>query len=216
MAVSGTFLIELQYLPPVEYFAGIIQHETLLIEAHETYQKQTYRNRCYIKGANKVQVMSIPVKKGSQQLKIQEVEINYAENWVREHWRSIQSAYGKAPFFEYYADFFQPIYTENPKFLFEFNLQILTICLQLMNIKREINFTSKFEKKYNNDRITDARSLILPNKRTLESPYFNFFKYQQTFGKEFVDNLSIIDLLFCLGPEAGTSLEQSVNNKKQT
>jgi len=211
-----TFLVELQYLPPLEYFAGIIQHDELLIESQETFQKQTYRNRCYINGANKIQPLSIPVKKGSQQLNIREVEINNRESWCKEHWRSIQSAYGKAPFFEFYADFLQTLYSNPPVSLFEFDLNLLTICLQLLNIKRKIKFTTEFKKEYKENNITDARSRILPNKRTLESPYYEFFTYHQVFDKNFVENLSIIDLIFCLGPQAETTLAQSVRNKKQT
>ncbi len=216
MPQISKFLVELQYLPPVEYFAAIVQHDVLLIEAFENYQKQTYRNRCYINGANNVQILSIPVKKGNQKIKIKEVAINYAEKWPLEHWRSIQSAYGKAPFFEFYASFLEPVYNQKITSLFDFNFNLLTICLEILQIKTQIALTSDYQEKYNDNLIKDARSSILPSNRTKNSPWCDFTTYQQVFGTQFTQNMSIIDLIFCLGPEAPLNLAQCVKNKKQT
>jgi len=212
MSQTSTFLIELQYLPPIEYFVAIVQHDVLLVEACENYQKQTYRNRCYIKGANNIQILSIPVEKGSQKKTTKDVKINYSNNWPMQHWRSIQSAYGKAPFFEFYAYYLEPVYYQKFTYLFDFNLKLLTICLQILQIKTKLEFTADYKRKYPNKNIKDARSGILPANRTLSSTYSNFDTYQQVFGKQFAQNLSIIDLIFCLGPEASISLAQCVKN----
>ena len=98
----NTLLIEAQYLPSIQFFSKLTRFSTLLLEAHENYQKGSYRNRCHIAGANGLMRLSIPLRKGkNEQLPIQKTLISYDEPWITQHWQSIRSAYGNAPFFPY-------------------------------------------------------------------------------------------------------------------
>jgi len=103
-------LTEIQYNPSIAYFQQVIRAESLLIEKEEHYIKQSYRNRCRILTAHGPKNLAIPVKKGNQKTKISELEIDYSQNWINVHWRSIRSAYGSAPFFAYYSDYLADIY----------------------------------------------------------------------------------------------------------
>ncbi len=192
-------LIELQYLPSVAYFSQIAQYEEVIIEVCENYQKGSYRNRCQILGANGVMSMSIPLEKGKhQQTPIREVRINYTERWNVQHWQGIRSAYGRAPFWEFYADYFEPIFQKKHEFLFDFNLELFQICCKLLKIKPQLSFTSSYEKTIDNAEIIDLRNQIKPNLS------FEMKKYPQIFEDRFgfVPDLSIIDLLFCMGNQA--------------
>jgi len=110
-------LIELHYLPCLEYFIQLVQSENICLEAHENFQKQTYRNRFSILTANKIDTLSVPVLKSNSKQLIREVEIDYTQLWQKIHRRAIQSAYGKAPYYEYYADYFKQLYDKKPRFL---------------------------------------------------------------------------------------------------
>jgi hypothetical protein len=192
-------LIELQYLPPVAYFSQIAQYEEVIIESYENYQKGSYRNRCQILGANGVMSMSIPLEKGKhQQLPIRDVRINYADRWQTQHWQSIRSAYGRAPFWEFYGDYFEPIFQKKHDFLFDFNLELLQMCFKLLKIKPQLSFTSSYEKTIENTEIVDLRNQVKQNLS------FSTTKYPQIFEDRFgfVPDLSIIDLLFCMGNQA--------------
>ena len=117
-----SILIETQYLPPVAYFAVLSQVQTVYLEAHEHYQKRSYRNRAQLVGANGLMLLSVPLKKGKhQQMPIHKVEIDYKKPWFSEHWHSIKSAYGKSPFFEFYAEPIEQMIRRNPAHLFGLN-----------------------------------------------------------------------------------------------
>jgi hypothetical protein len=190
-------LTEIQYLPPVEYFAEVLKYESLLIEGCENFQKQSYRNRCYILGANKVEELSVPVKKKEGKYGIREAEIDYDQKWLQIHWRSIVSAYGKSPYFEYYQDFFYKVYFKKHKFLFDLNYELLELCFKLTGISIKPELTGAYLPVTDGSStgIKDLRGQIHPKKISKAE----LTGYTQVFGKDFVSNLSIIDLLFCEG-----------------
>ncbi|MBW8049318.1 MAG: WbqC family protein [Cytophagales bacterium] len=239
-------LIELHYLPCIEYFCHLIKFKQIEIEANEFFEKQSYRSRCYILSANKVQMLSIPVKKqgawgrsktqtqlgeqGKQNTKIlyKDVQIDYNQNWVNNHWNSIRSAYGKAPYFEFYAEFFREILFKKIKYLFDLNTEMLDLCLKLLQVKCGIEFTERFICRDVAPTNRDFRESSTCNVSTNETPADNtydmrnvinqkkeskhLFKpchYQQLFGNKFAANLSIIDLLFCEGGDALSVLQSS-------
>jgi hypothetical protein len=209
MGEEKNILIDLHYLPSLEYFSCIMQFDKVVIEGEENFQKQTYRNRCYICGANKVEKLSIPVQKTGNKIPIREVKINYTQRWWKEHWRSIASAYGKAPFFEYYADIFEKIFSRKHAYLFEFNWELLTVCLDLMKLETKLSVTERYLKKPA-DGIFDARDMIRPHKNPVENGFYNPVPYHQVFGNIFAQNLSVIDLLFCAGPSSREILHKSI------
>jgi len=200
-------LLETQYFPPIAYFSAIAQADTVWLEAQEHYQKRSYRNRCHIAGANGKIRLSVPLEKGKhEQMPITEVQIAYQRDWFGEHWHSIRSAYGKAPFFEYYAGTIKALLWEKPERLFRLNTQITQKLLELLQIECELQLTDTY---YNlpPPGVADLRDSIHPKnpKRRFEAAF-----YAQVFQERhgFLPNLSILDLLFCTGPQASVLLQQ--------
>lgn len=194
-------LIELHYWPCLDYFAGLLAHETVRIEAQEQYQKQSYRNRCYVLTANKVDCLTVPVIGQTHHQPIRDVRIDNSQNWQDRHWRCLQAAYNKAPFFEYYSPDIAILLQKNWTFLFDLNWEVLTFCRKWLGLKQAICLTESYEKQPETG-VFDARSQ-LNAKKPAQSPLFYQKKsYLQNFGPDFVPNLSILDLLFCQGPEA--------------
>lgn len=194
-------LIELHYLPSLDYVTGLMQFQRVQIEAHEHYQKQSYRNRCYVLTANKVDVLTVPVVQGTHHHPIRELQIDNGQSWQLRHWRAIRGAYGKSPFFEYYAPDFDRVYQKRWTFLFDLNYELLTICLKIIGASIPLNLTDCYEKAPI-DGLFDARSRINPKNRDNSYVFYKPIPYQQNFGFDFVPNLSILDLVFCQGPMA--------------
>ncbi|WP_332369732.1 WbqC family protein [Spirosoma telluris] len=175
------------------------------IEAYEHYQKQSFRNRCYVLTANKVDALTVPVQQGTHHQPIRELRIANDQNWRMHHWRCLQAAYGKAPFFEYYAPYFEPIYQKNWTFLFDLNVELLTICLKLLQLRIPLNLTEWYDKSAAIG-LFDARSRLNPGNSPETYVFHQPVVYPQNFGVDFVPNLSIVDLLFCQGPSASDVL----------
>lgn len=211
--MSTKIIIEPHYFPCIYYFANIINAQEIYIETQEYYIKQTYRNRCYIKGANQIERLSIPVLQGSssQKLKTKDIRLDHSQRWKNIHWRSICSAYGKAPFFIHYADMIEAVFTKPYSFLLDFNLSLLTLCLQILQTPKKIIQTIDYQPVI--PHIVDMRNSLLPEKNDdLTVPI-----YQQVFGNTFVKNLSILDLLFCEGTKSYQYLQnihQQLSNHK--
>ncbi len=134
------------YLAPVEYYVALANAESIVIEQHEHYVKQSYRNRCCIATPNGVMDLGIPVLKTGKEL-IRDVRISEHTDWQTNHWRSIESAYNSSPFFEYYKDDLLPFYERKWNFLFDFNFQIQTKILELLDLECNIKLSEKFELK---------------------------------------------------------------------
>ena len=209
-----SILLELQYLPPIQYFSKFFLYEKVVIEQHENFLKGSYRNRCHIAGPNGLQRLSIPLKKGkNEQQGIRAVQISYDEPWPSKHWNSIKTAYGNAPYFEFYADELQGIYQKRYELLFDFNWDLLQFMLQYLEIKSTIELSKDYQKVLPFP-ILDARNSIFPKKhRQKEDKHFKILKYEQVFEEKhgFMPNLSILDLLFCYGPQASLFLESSIS-----
>ena len=151
-------------------------------------------------GANGSQTLTIPKeRKSSDKTLISDISISNQDNWQKSHWQSIVSAYNSSPFFEYYKDELLPFYNTKHSTLFDFNLKLTKTILELMQVEKKINFNSKFQKECNG---LDFRSskFILKNQE----------EYQQVFSENqsFSPNLSILDVLFNLGPETTSYLER--------
>lgn len=203
-----TLLIDLQYLPCTQFFSTLLHFDEIMLESNEYYVKQSYRNRCYILGANKVEMLIVPVIDGNKKILVKDIQIDYQQRWPEIHWRTIKTAYGKSPFFEFFGEDFQQTLQKKPKFLWDMNFELLTICLKLLQIKKTIRLTENYEKDLKSE-IFDARGLINPKKDPESALNYRPVTYQQNFGNEFVPNLSIVDLLFCRGNQSLGILKKS-------
>jgi hypothetical protein len=204
-------LIELHYLPSQSFFCEWAKAEQVTLEVQEHYQKQSYRNRCYILGANKIESLIVPIQNGNSHGLIRDMQIDYSSPWVQTHLRTISSAYGKAAYFEHFFDPLQRVYDKKSRFLFDLNLELLTLCLKLLKWEAKFEFSTEFKVTESlTDEYTDRRSVIHPKKKGLTPEY----SYTQVFGKEFVPDLSILDLLFCEGLQAGPLIRKAVRSNR--
>lgn len=191
--------------------AELIYAQKATIDIHETYPKQTWRNRCTIVSGNGPVNLSIPVEKPhGNATKTIEVVISQHYAWRKNHWRTIHSAYGNAPYFIYYADLVeQLIMDQSVDKLHEFNGKILRTVLDELNLEVSIEITEVFITEPGAAK--DLRFCISPKPRErkeYEAPDFTL--YYQTFEDRFgfIPNLSIIDLLFNLGPDSADYLRK--------
>ncbi len=204
MKITPAILFSTAYLGPIEYFTYIINCDSILIEKEEHYIKQTYRNRCVIYTANGVQSLTIPViKVNGNRTKIKDIKISYAEKWQLIHWRAISSAYSNSPYFLYYRDELEQFYFEKHKYLLDYNNRLFETILKILEWDIEIKFTQLYYEKIEKGMV-DLRNEINPKKELK----IQFNPYTQVFAEKFgfVSNLSIIDLIFNLGPESNEYL----------
>ena len=206
-----TLLIESHYLPCLEYFVLLEKHPNIILEQHEYYQKQSYRNRTHILTTAGVQVLTVPVKNANGKHFFKDTLIDdsvSSANWEKKHWKAISTAYGKAPYFMYFADDFREIYenqTKKYKFLLDLNNDLMTICQKFLQKKYNITNSDSYLKQEEisqKDSIKDVRGLIHPKKDWKENNFYKEIPYLQNFGKTFEPNLSIIDVLFCQGKQS--------------
>ena len=192
-------LLSTAYFGPISYYAILLQHSNCNIEHHEHFVKQSIRNRCNIYGANGELQLTIPKqRKGSDKTIIKKIQISYKQNWQKEHWNAIVSSYNSSPYFEYYKDKFLPFFEEEEEvLLINFNQKLQTVILSILQEEKRIQTTSKYLHKGN---FTDLRNHNWNLKKQ--------DRYNQVFMEKhgFIANLSILDLLFNLGPESADYL----------
>ena len=200
------------YCPPVEYFFAIAHSDRVLIEQHEAYQKQSWRNRCRILSAAGPEDLSIPVVKEERLSRpIRDIRIDYGEPWLQHHVRALAAAYNHSAFYDYYADDLIPILERKPAFLFDLNQSLLEKLLFLLGLDTPVSLTASYIKDY--QAVFDGRSRIQPKYKGesllaeygSEQAYYQVF-VNQTPGAGFIPNLSILDLLSAEGPDAGAFL----------
>jgi len=205
---KDTLLIDLHYLPSLTYFTKVLAYTKIALVMYGQYQKQSYSNRCYILGAQKVDRLTVPVIGGKKQVPYSMIKIDNQQKWAQTHWRTIKTNYGKAPYFEYMETYFQSIFWTHYTYLYELSLTLFTLCLDLLQLKKTV--TLQTSSMYSEVEGVHAIHDINPKKQHSISKIYQPVAYQQVFGTEFIGNLSIIDLLFCKGPEACKVLEASM------
>jgi hypothetical protein len=212
MLPNSSILLSTAYLPPIQYISKFLLDAPVFVEQYENFQKQSYRNRCYIYGANGKQCLVIPVKKQhGEKTPVTAVEIDYVMNWPKNHLKSIESAYRLSAFYEFYADDFNAFYKQETRLLFDWNLNLIHFLMQLLGIASRPVLTTDYSALHENCR--DFRNSIHPKERLMRpDPFFTAVPYQQVFQERqgFIPNLSIIDLLFNEGPMAGDVLKKSI------
>ncbi len=201
---TGT-LFSTAYFPPLSYMAAVVNSQSIWIEAYETYPKQTWRNRCTISTANGLQNLSVPVVKinGNRTL-TQEVQVFYSENWQQLHWRALEAAYNKSPYFEYYKDRLEPLIKTKHLRLIDLNINILKEILIILKLDIPLRTTAVYSKTER--QFTDMRQAFSPKHKVEKNhfpPYYQVFSDRHGYHP----NLSILDLLFCEGPAAVSYLK---------
>jgi len=194
-----TTLLHPTYFPNVAHFVKMVKSEFVVFEYYDNYQKQTYRNRTCIYAANGKLSLNIPVNYSQVNREFyRDVQIANIENWQSNHWKSITSAYNTSPFFEYYKDELISLFKTKFENLYEFNMACIQAVLDCLQFKVHFQRSSAFEKKMNNT--NDWRHLVLAKKE----PIYNLEPYFQVFSTKygFIENLSILDVLFNLGPDS--------------
>ena len=225
-------LLSTTYFGPVQWYQKLYRYEEVEIEQWESFQKQTYRNRCLIATTQGIQALTVPVERCTVGT-IKDVRISDHGNWRHLHWNALVSAYGESPFFEYYQDDIRPFFKERWEFLLDFNEAIREKMCELLDIRAKVGFTNEFtvyrtkseelktksydysqgektpqQSNHNSSLFTlhsplkDFREGIQP-KHPMEDPDFEAKPYYQVYQQKhgFLPNLSVLDLLFNMGPE---------------
>ncbi len=191
------------YAGPISYYSALLKRQSITFEIKEHFSKQTYRNRTCILSANGPLNLSIPVVKTGGKMPIEEVRISYREHWQKDHWNALHSAYGSSPYFEYYDYLFEGMFAKKVDLLLDFNLQIHKTILYCLDLELEHQLSKEF------NALGDVDPRIAFNSKGKNLVETTFPSYYQTFSKQgFVADLSILDLLFNLGPEARVYLKK--------
>lgn len=205
-------LLPSAYLAPIQYYSKLVLcgSDTAYIEGCDNYTKQTYRNRCLIADANGPLPLTIPTEKPAEgKCLMRDIRISDHGNWRHQHWNALEAAYRHTPFFLYYEDDFRPFYEKRIEFLYDFNLQLTELVCSLIGMNTTLKTTEEY--RHNPDGMVDFRSMITPKLSWAEDKAFHSTEYYQVFKEKhgFIPNLSIVDLLFNMGPESILVLNNS-------
>ena len=181
----------------ISYYRALHQAESVHFEVYEHFPKQTYRNRMEILGPNGLQKLVIPTLKTGNRRRTNEVCISYAENWQKDHWKSLEAAYRRSPYFEFYEDRFRPFYHLEIESLLSFNLQMHSVITASLSLDLPHTLTTNYEAEVSEDMRSMAFRENIP-----EMAYLQVFSDRHAF----LPNLSILDALFNLGPQASDLL----------
>ena len=192
-------LLSTTYFGPIQWYQKLYRAERVEIEQWESFRKQTYRNRCLIATTNGIQALTVPVEHSDSPL-IKDIRLSDHGNWRHLHWNALQSAYGESPFFEYYQDDIRPFFEKHWEFLLDFNEAIRLKMCELIDIQPNVSYTKEFVSEEN---MASFRDVICP-KHPQDDPDFTPKRYYQVYEQKhgFLPNLSILDLLFNMGPES--------------
>ena len=210
--MENSVLLSTAYFAPIQYYSKLVQFPNMMIEQFENYSKQSYRNRCNIFGANGELALTVPVvKASSKKILTKDVRISYDTDWQKLHWKGIESAYKSSPFYEFYIDDLVRFFDIKWDYLLDFNMEIQSEINSLIELDSTIKKTDDYIE--NLDQLVDFRESIHPKaSKSIIDPSFVSKEYYQVFSDKrgFIENLSILDLLFNMGPDSLMYLEQSV------
>lgn len=205
-------LLSSAYLAPIQYYSKLLHASEVYIECYCHYMKQSYRNRCLITGPNGPLTLTIPVEKDAPKVFTKDIRISDHGNWRHLHWNALEAAYNSTPFFEYYGDDFRPFYEKQYKYLFDFNDELCRMICRLIGFEPQLNYSTSYMQPDTYPYCDDLREKIHP-KSGFETAdqHYNLSPYYQVFQQKngFISHLSIVDLLFNMGPESILVLRKS-------
>lgn len=211
-------LLSSAYLAPVQYYAHLYTDPSAVEDRCEHFLKQTYRNRCYIATPTGPLALTIPVERTSDRplshTPMADIRISDHGNWRHLHWQALVSAYENTPYFFYYADDFRPLYEQRFERLVDFNTALRDTILSLLSLTPTLRLTTHYEATPPAG-TTDLRGLISPKVPLEADKTFRPVPYYQVFSARtgFLPNLSIVDLLFNLGPESRVVLKANMGER---
>ena len=140
-----TILLSSPYFGPVQWYQKLNRHRCV-IEQHDNFVKQTYRNRCVIASANGPQTLTVPTERyDGLKCPMRDIRISDHGNWRHLHWQALVSAYGETPFFEYYADDLRPYFEERRwTYLLDFNLDIMHTLCSLLDVRPTLSLSDHY------------------------------------------------------------------------
>jgi hypothetical protein len=182
------------YFPSISHFAAMLQAEKITFEIEDNFQKQTNRNRTYIYSPNGIQLLNIPVKHSKLiRQKTKDIQIEPEFDWQKQHFKSLEAAYRSSPFFEFFEDDIRVIFEKKYKYLMDLNFETIAVVSKCLRMKLEFDTTTEYFHEVDTSIIKDFRFLV-EGKKDVSS----FEKYPQVFDDkyDFINNLSVLDLLF--------------------
>lgn len=202
-------LLQPTFFAPIVQYAAMACDADVVFERCDNFQKQTYRNRCYIYGANGKQLLTVPVHRsenGGRQ-KTSEIKIDNSFSWKRNLIKSLESSYRSSPYFEFYEDDILEIFQKNYRYLMDLNLYAHQVLSENLQLEESISFTDSYKLNIE-DGIKDLRGLAVAK----GEPNYDLSKYTQVFDSKhgFISNLSILDLLFNEGPNSMGYLQEQL------
>ena len=198
-----SLILPTAYFGSIFQFALVAQFQEYQVEGLEHFVKQSYRNRCEIYGANGLLKLVVPLKKWKNNTLTKDINLSFDENWQNLHWRSVESAYRSSPYFEFYEEEIKPLFFLKEDNLFNYNLYVENELKELLQIESKSSIKAEYSASE-----PDWRKIIHPKNIEIHKK-INFPNYIQVFESKygFLPNLSILDLIFNLGPNSKNYLE---------
>ena len=210
MHADKTRVFSTAYFPPIQYFAYMVNSGKIIIETNDNYIKQSYRNRCMVLTPNGIQTLSVPVERGSfHKVALKDLKIDYSKPWQRNHIRALKTAYNSSAFYEFMKYEVEECIKHKHTFLLDLNMSIIQMLNNLLDLELKYSLSDNFIRE--SPEIIDLRDSIHPKKENeeftrLQTPYFQVFGTPENFAPD----LSILDLMFNIGPESSIYLRNSV------
>jgi hypothetical protein len=201
-------LLHPSYFPSISHFVAIAQSDSITFEMEDNFQKQTNRNRTYIYSPNGIQMLNIPIKHTKlYHQKTKDIKIEPEFDWQKQHFKSLEAAYRSSPFFEFFEDDLLPIFQKKYTFLMDLNMEAFEIACKCLRMKIVFDKTTEYFHDINDSQVSDFRYLINGKKDN-----FVFENYTQVFDDKhgFINNLSVLDLLFNEGKYAMEYLKSQI------